>query len=959
MTKNPTSNSVDELDDMVYVSDKEDNESSAKAEPGMIPAVKNLYPGEKAEYGRYITTDKVPEDLPEPEETEETGRYALLIRNNKCYDGRKSLRIASIVIQSPLLKKVLCWVLKDYPGMAPELDRLEVVSPFHPFVHRWQRLTDALNDERDPETKSHIQLFYDALKKELEVILEARDDFISHEAITFISLWMLFEPGDIVYTIVNRRPVAAKLKTSTSFRGRNEDVYLLECEMIYGNGNMFGWGQPRFEIPEFDGLMKITDLCVYPLKYHQKLDKIKQQLIDNGKAYERLMGFHHKQYQGVALDGHQPFYIDSRIIVDPDGYKRYFPGHDMVLKPLKNHSTNDESLEESDVSSEDSKATEKKVMPALTDDQLMLCGWSVKGYSLRNKCWLDLFVDKIKDIEWDERAWDNVVLESELKDLVFSLTSGHRRNHKGLQSKGLNILLSGPTGTGKTFTVKSVAEVLHAPLFHVTPADVDLDTKSPDLESPFTGILEMCGRWNAILVFDQQTQGALDDQLDDDQGREYSLLLDALESHSSALFVTCNAVAEDCLDQRLLSRFHVDVQIPELTSATREHIWRKCLESQKDYSYFVNANILADWRLNGREIANAVTAAMTLTTNGVIEMKDLERVVSVSKKPIPVLDDFWSDVPKKDKKKSKKSAVDTVGQQTVKAIQAAEELLMKKSNEDDWNSYDAGTKKEKKSKKKASVEPNTIAQTPTPQEPDCFVQDDPKMDPEDDEGFWGSSGRNNEEKMSEELLEGIIQEEIQAAENAPLPSPPMKYEVPSKQDVNEDDLWSFGRMNRKKAKKASVERAVIEPPPAPKQPCPFVQDDVKVVTEEVGDTWSSFGLKKKKGKKAKESFSVYTEKDLEHIDDGDEARLTEVGIPDVKVSRKPSMELVSPLPPSVWEGPVRDRFDEDCRWRCNSKKEKKTKKVTAKALEQFSPPTVEEESTEAVAAPPEVDEWHS
>lgn len=444
------------------------------------------------------------------------------------------------------------------------------------------------------------------------------------------------------------------------------------------------------------------------------------------------------------------------------------------------------------------------------------------------------------------------------------------------------------------------------------------------------------------------------------------------------MFVTCNAVAEDCIDEGLLSRFHVDVRMPQLTSATREQIWRKCLESQKDYSYFVNANVLADWRLNGREIANAVTAAMTLTTNGVIEMKDLERVVSVSKKPIPVLDDFWSDAPKKDKRKSKKSAVDTVGQQTVKVIQTAEEPLMKKSNEDDWNSYDVGTKKEKKSKKKASVEPNAIAQTPTSQEPDCFVQDDPEIDPKNDEGFWGSSGRKNEEKMPEELSEGIIQEEIQAAENAPLlspgdkarlarlgishvplpPSPPMKYEVPAKQDVNEDDLWSFGRMDKKKAKKAFVERAVIEPPPAPEEPCPFVQDDVEVVPEDVDDSWGSFGLKKKKEQKPKISSNVYT-KDLEHIDDGDKARLTEVGIPDVKVSRRLSKKLGLPLPPSVREDPVRDRFDEDCRWRCNSKKEKKTKKVTAKALEQFSPPTVEEESTEAVAAPPEVDEWHS
>ena len=326
-TNHSGASSVEELDDMVYVSDREDKEDQkepvVEAERGMIPAVKNLYHGERDDRGRFTATDKVPEDLPEPEETEETGRYALLIRNNKCYDGRKSLSIASIVIQSPLLKKVLCWVLQDYPCMAPELDRLEIVSPFRPFVHRWQRLTDALHDEPDPETKSHIQLFYDALKKELEVTLEARDDFITHKTITFNSLWMLFEPGDVVFTKLNKRPVAAKLISSGVFPGRHEDLYRLECEMIYGNGKMFGWGNPRFSIPEFDGMSKITDLCVYPLKCHPKVDKVTEQLIENGKAYERLMGFHHVQYQGIALNGHQPFYVCcTLLLLDTDTNER-------------------------------------------------------------------------------------------------------------------------------------------------------------------------------------------------------------------------------------------------------------------------------------------------------------------------------------------------------------------------------------------------------------------------------------------------------------------------------------------------------------------------------------------------------------------------------------------------------------------------------------------------------------
>ncbi|KAL8759199.1 MAG: hypothetical protein Q9184_003693, partial [Pyrenodesmia sp. 2 TL-2023] len=670
-----TANPIEVADDMVYVSGDEDKKEPVTAsEPGMILQIKNLYPGEKDECGRFSTTDKIPDDLPEPEETEETARYALLLRNNKCYDGRKSLSIASIVVQSPLLKKVLCWVLKDYPRMAPELDRLEVVAPFRPFVHRWQRLTEALNNERDPLTKSHIQLFYEALKKELQVTLETRADFLAHGAITFNSLWMIFEPGDIIYTTLNKRPTAARLGTASIFLGRHEDFYRLECDMICGNGHMFGWVHNLFDIPDFEGMAKITDLVSYPLKYHPKANRIKKQLIEKGRAYERMMGFHHMKYQGIALNMEQPFYPFSQRAMTT-GFRRiktcYHPEYDLHLKPLKKISANaatslaatDEDREQSDDSSDDDGSgkvlygeTKEKALRALTEDQLLVCVSSVKGYSLRNKRWLDFFVDSIEDIDWDDGAWDNVVLEDDLKDLIISMSKGHLQRQRDLPSKGLNVLLSGCSGVGKTLTVESVAEALHAPLFYVTPADVDLDAKNPDLESPFTDILEMCGKWNAILLFDL-AQGALESNtFDEDQGREYScepflrflsmskrtlypdrpylVLLDALGSHSAALFVTCNPAAEDCMDERLQSRFHVCLQLPWLTRASRAQIWRKSLESYKDMSFFVDSNALADWDLNGREISNAVTAAMTLVTDGVIQMKHLERVVPASKRPL-------------------------------------------------------------------------------------------------------------------------------------------------------------------------------------------------------------------------------------------------------------------------------------------------------------------------------------
>lgn len=194
---------------------------------------------------------------------------------------------------------------------------------------------------------------------------------------------------------------------------------------------------------------------------------------------------------------------------------RHNPGRDMVLKPLKKLQ-NFATIEESDTSSdEDDLQTKNKPVPALTKEQLMLCGTSVKGYSLRNKRWLDFFVDSIQDIEWKANAWDDVVLEEDQKDLILSMTDGHCQGHKGLQSDGLNILLSGPTGVGKTFAVESLAEHLRAPLFHVTPADCDLDPKDPDLESPLTDMLEMCSRWNAILLLDEAHKTLDSDDLDD------------------------------------------------------------------------------------------------------------------------------------------------------------------------------------------------------------------------------------------------------------------------------------------------------------------------------------------------------------------------------------------------------------------------------------------------------------
>ncbi|KAL8950611.1 MAG: hypothetical protein Q9222_003366 [Ikaeria aurantiellina] len=795
---------TDDLDDIVYISDGESKSSTTtvkptSVKPGMIAEIKNLYPGERDDNGRMMPTDVLPDDLPEPEETEETARYALFIRHRRCYSHSKGMVISSIVVQSPLLKKVLCWVLKDYPCMAPELDRLEVVAPFRPFIHRWQRLTDALNNEQDPETKSHIQLFYDALKSEHELTLETRDDFISHKTITFNSLWMIFEPGDIIIASLNKRQVAARLKNSGIHSGKHEDFYRLECEVIVAHAGKWGWKNQWFDIPEYGGMQKIEELSAFPLKFHSKIDRIKEQLIRNGRRFEGLTGSHHKQYQGVALNGHEPFYVDSRIMIDADAYICYHPDQDCILKPVELEKPDDFDSSDGD----DFKST----MPPLSNDQRMVCSSMIKGYSLRNKRWLEFFVDSIKHIEWNIKAWDDVVLEREQKHLLFSVTDGHRWNHMGLSSKGLNILLSGPTGVGKTFTIQSLAETLRAPLFHVTEADVDLDPKNPDLESPFTDVLEMCGRWNAILLFDE-VQNTLDnDNLDGHKDEGYSLLLNALESHSTAFFVTCPTAIEDFMDRRLESRFHLCLDLPWLAPPAREKIWQTCLRSLKDVSFFGDTQYLSTWNLNGRQIANAVTTARTLAANGVLEIQHLERVVPAAKRrfyPDPITDyplNSDSDSSFKDKKKGKKE-IDVVWDDWTTFKPTKEKKKNKKIDESINSLAECKVKKEKKKEKLPELS------SPPPPPPPPMDEWGFGIPIKNEDEFWGDFGAKKDKKGSKKVA--IV------GKTAPTAATP-----PPQPAADVDDFWNLPKKAKKKSKKPlsdETEQPIVEiakPAPAP------------------------------------------------------------------------------------------------------------------------------------------------
>jgi hypothetical protein len=138
----------------------------------------------------------------------------------------------------------------------------------------------------------------------------------------------------------------------------------------------------------------------------------------------------------------------------------------------------------------------------LTDEQKLVCTPLLRGYSLKNKLWLNFFVNCVKEIEWQKDAFDRLVLPKNQKELILGFTESQRKYREAFddviegKGRGMILLLCGPPGVGKTLTAESVAEEMKVPLYMMSAGDLGLDPRR--VESKLQDILEMCTRWNSV-----------------------------------------------------------------------------------------------------------------------------------------------------------------------------------------------------------------------------------------------------------------------------------------------------------------------------------------------------------------------------------------------------------------------------------------------------------------------------
>jgi hypothetical protein len=621
-------------------------------DPGMKNGLKHLYSGKEDKKGRFQWQEEIPEDIGDPVENDETAKWALLVRNVKVYnDPRRVLSIHSIVVQSPLLKKLLAGVLKSYPGVTVGLNRLEFQGKFEPLIHRWAELQDAIaklgDDTEDKRTtKAHAELLQEILTKEFKSMIDTSQDMKSKKVMTYEHLWTLFQPGATVFARQDGQETAMTLvETKYGVDCKGAPCFWLTCKYVDWDGAKFGSNKINLSIAAYTGTRAITTLRVYPIEFHPEGEAIRARLIDRGAKAEALAGPNYRAYQGVAwrqggFGNKDKYNVKGRIVIDTYGWNRFNPTQSVFVAPLNQKELapppppgqyNEDEVDEGEYQYEDEDdsgmpidgafADEEDAAkhPPLTTEQKLICSPLLRGYSLKNKFWLNFFVNCVKEIEWQTDAFDRLVLPKNQKELILGFTESQRKFRDTFddviegKGKGMIILLCGPPGVGKTLTSESVAEEMKVPLYMMSAGDLGFDPRK--VETKLQDILEMCSRWNAVLLLDEADVFLEQRSLHElERNKLVSIFLRVLEYYEGTMFLTTNRV--QTFDPAFQSRIHISLDYPGLTIDSRKTVWKNFLDSSSQEHTISKAELteLARMDLNGRQIKNILKIARLLAS---------------------------------------------------------------------------------------------------------------------------------------------------------------------------------------------------------------------------------------------------------------------------------------------------------------------------------------------------------
>ncbi|RDW94219.1 ATP-binding protein [Aspergillus mulundensis] len=450
---------------------------------------------------------------------------------------------------------------------------------------------------------------------------EAADEMFSQGLISKAHLAKLCGAGEIMVTNVNTHPRAYMIERPPKSQAPPLKLEMWSWEFEDG---VFRQKETEMSLDwpssvTTDETIPITSLDIYPLRF--AAPEVWKRLKARGKLFWRC-----RKQCFVAYDPPNGLLgiqmTTPRYMIDVKTYRTMHPEPDPI-------------------------SSGRELEPDLMDNPeppespfVLLLPHEIKGFAFNDKKWRTLLVERIMDINWNEEAFDRLVMQHHKKELIKALVTVHSTSAKStdiIEGKGnaLIILLHGGPGTGKTLTAESVAELTRKPLYRVTCGDIG--TNAEEVEKYLESVLLLGTIWGCVVLLDE-ADVFLEERRETDLQRNalVSVFLRVLEYYHGILILTSNRIGT--FDSAFKSRFQLAIHYPALDVKGWYEIWLNFINGLSKTLPDVNIDGLKDKiddlsqiPLNGRQIRNTVQTALQLADfrKETLEYRHFDRVIKV------------------------------------------------------------------------------------------------------------------------------------------------------------------------------------------------------------------------------------------------------------------------------------------------------------------------------------------